>query len=181
MEDRPLSTLRDVAPGASHDRPAAVGMTIKTKIERGDRYSAPEVYTLEITLCDAIRGEEAKGRIINEQIAGLPDPGLEYVLIRVRLGYFSKGRGFRRENEPYVAEPDYFLALASGEMAEYSLPNLAKQPEPSIVGVPVAVGETREGWICLLVAEKDEHPFIVFKREFRENLYGLWGPVWFRL
>ena len=181
MEGRLMTSFRDVAAGTSRDRPAPVGATVKTKIERGDRYSAPEVYTLELTLLDFIRGGEAKNRVMEERIAGPADSGFEYALIRVRLGYFSRGRGFRRENEPYVAEPDYFLALASGEKAECPLPVLAKQPEPPIIGVPVAVGETKEGWICLLVGEKDEHPFVAFKREYRENLYGLWGPVWFQL
>jgi hypothetical protein len=181
MDDRLLSSSRDVAVGTSHDRPAPLGVTVKTKIERGDRYSAPEVYTLEIALLESVRGGGVLDRIVKEGIAGDPEAGFEYVMVRGRIGYFSKGRGFGRQNDPYTAEPDYFRALASATAVEYPLPTLIRQPEPSLVGVSLSAGDVKEGWIVLLTAEKDEHPFVTFKREYRENLYGLWAPVWFQL
>ena len=48
------------ASGNSRDRAAPLGITIKTKIERGDRYSAPEIYNLEITVLEVV-GEKRRG------------------------------------------------------------------------------------------------------------------------
>ena len=182
MEERAATPKRDATLGTSQDRPAPVGTTIKTKLERGDRYSAPEVYSLEITLLETIRGEEAWRRVSAEGITHEPPrSGFEYLLVRARFGYFSKGRGFGHEKEPYTIEPDYFVSVAADGGTPLKVPALQRQPEPPLIGVPFSPGDTKEGWIVLQVEEAETNPLIIFKREYRENTYGMWGPVWFQL
>jgi hypothetical protein len=101
------------ASGNSRDRAAPLGITVKTKIERGDRYSAPEIYNLEITVLEVVRGKEAWDRIRGE--GSFQDDfqvGFEPCLIRIKFGYFQKGRGFGHDKSPYEIPDDAFRALS---------------------------------------------------------------------
>ena len=72
----------------SSDHPAPVGTTVKTTIERGDAYLSPDIFNVEITLLEIVRGEEARERIGAAQAGDRPpQTGFEYVLALVRFGY----------------------------------------------------------------------------------------------
>lgn len=157
-------------------------MTVKTKIERGDRYSAPEIYNLEITLLEVIRGKEALDRIKVQSISdALPKVGFEYVLVRIRFGYFSKARGFEHAHEAYRIGDGSFSAMSADGDTEYAIPSVIRQPQPQLVGISFSAGESREGWIVLQVPETEKEPLLSFHRDYAENVYGVWGSVWFQL
>jgi hypothetical protein len=182
MKERILSANRGANLGSTQDNPAPVGITVKTKIERGDRYSAPEVYNLEITLLESLRGTQAFARIQAEAVTTRqPKTGYEYLLVRIRFGYFSKGRGFGHAFDPYVIKQDFFNAVPPDGTEQYDLPVLDKQPHFPIIDVDFTPGQSREGWIVLQVPQDVKKPLISFKREYRENTYGIWGPIWFVL
>lgn len=166
----------------SRDRAASLGTTVKTKIERGDRYSAPEVYNLEITVLDVVRGKEAWDRIRVEG-ASQDDfkAGFEPFLIRVKFGYFKKGRGFGHNKSPYEIPDDAFRALSQDGETEYPIPSSGDQPRPRLLNAPFISGDVKEGWILLQIPEREKKPLLIFKRDYRENVYGVWGPVWFQL
>ena len=164
----------------SQGNPAPVGATVRTRVERGDRYSAPEVYNLDITLREIVKGTEASNRIAEHGLLGRPEPGSDYILCRVRVGYFSKGRGFGHSTEKYQVTGEHFAAVAADGKEEFPLPMLLRQPDPPLVGTSLSVNESREGWVVLQVPAVG-NPFLIFRREYATNQYGVWGPVWFRM
>ena len=182
MVERKPSGKRNGTLGNSRDRAAPVGMTVKTKIERGDRYSAPEIYNLEITVLNLLRGKEAWDRI-GSQGASESDfkAGFEPILTYIRFGYFSKGRGFRNRNETYKIAEASFIAISGDGKIEYEVPSLVKQPQPQLINIPIIPGDIKEGWIALQVFQGEKEPFLLFRREYSRNTYGFWGPVWFQL
>jgi hypothetical protein len=177
-----LTRTRTGNQGSSQDNPVPVGVAVRTKIERGDRYSAPEIYNLEITVLESLRGMQALARIHAEGVTTRkPKPGYEFLLVQIRFGYFARGRGFVQACNPYVIKQDFFNAVSPDGTTYYDLPVLVKQPNPPIIEVAFEPGETREGWIVLQVPEDIKNPLISFKREYQENTYGIWGPIWFTL
>jgi hypothetical protein len=168
--------------GSRWDLAAPVGMTVKTKIERGDRYSAPEVYHLEITVLDSLRGSNAIGHLKAEDVSPPPArAGFEYLLVYIRLGYFSKGRGFGHVKEPYVIEKDTFTATSADGKTPYAPPEIDRQPKEPLIGTAFSPGQSNSGRIIFQVPETEKNPLIAFKRDYRENSYGSWGAVWFSI
>lgn len=168
--------------GSRLDQAAPIGATLKTKIERGDRYSAPEVYHLEITVLDVLRGENALNRIRGEDVPpGMPQAGFEYLLVRIRFGYFSRGRGLGRQTKPYQIVEGTFACSSSDGKTEFEGVDPGGCPEPHLLNIRFVPGDVREGWILLQVPEKETRPLLIFKREYHENAYGFWAPAWFRL
>ena len=168
--------------GSSQEHPAPVGVTVKTKIERGDRYSAPEIYSLEITLLEVLRGKEAWDRIKVEGMSDEPPKaGFEYLLAHIRFGFFSKARGFGHANEAYRIGESSFSATSADGKTKYEFPSVSQPPQPQLVGLSFSTGESREGWVIFQVPETEKRPLLSFHRDYAENVYGVWGAVWFRL
>jgi hypothetical protein len=159
-----------------------LGTTVKTKIERGDRYSAPEITNLEITVHEVVRGKDAWDRIISEgTFQGDFKGGFEPCLVRIKFGYRQKGRGFGRDKSPYEIPDDAFMALSNDGETEYPIPSSPDQSRSTLLNTAFNSGETKEGWILLQVPQGEKRPLLTFKRDYRENAYGFWGPVWFKL
>jgi hypothetical protein len=169
-----------LASGSSSACPAPVGVTVKTTIERGDAYLSPEIYNVEITLLEIVRGEEARERIVSQGISNRPpETGFEYILALIRFGYFQRGR--RRGTEAYQLTESQFAAVSSDIKQEYELPPVLQQPQPPLIGRLFNQGETHEGWILLQVPAGEKEPRLVFKRKHTEGIYGIWGYVWLQL
>jgi hypothetical protein len=168
--------------GSSQDHAVPMGVTVKTKIERGDRQPSPEMYNLEITLLESLRGQDAWGRIKAEGVCDLPPAaGFEYILARIRFGYFRRARGVA-EHSPYKISDGTFAARSKDGITEYELPPILRQPQPQLMGVPFTGGDSREGWIVLQVPEAEKEPLLVFHRQYAvDNKYGMWGAIWFKL
>jgi hypothetical protein len=182
MEEQMASRNGGLTLGSRQDCPVPVGVTVKTKIELGDRYSAPEIYSLEITLLEVVRGKEAWNRTEGEGVSDkLPKPGFEYVLVHIRFGFFSKARGFGHAHEAYRIGEGSFSATSADGKTQYEIPSVTRQPQPQLVGLSFLIGESREGWIIFQVPETEKRPLLSFHRDYAENVYGVWGSVWFQL
>ena len=166
--------------GISHLKPAPMGESVKTKIERGDAYSAPEIFDLEISVLEILRGQEAWDRVQAQGVTDdHPSSGFEYLLVRIGFGYYRRGRGFGET--PYILMDGQFAAMSSDGKTCYEIPFKFKQPEPGLVGESFVPGDSREGWILLQVPEDEKQPHLRFNREYMEGVYGIWGYVWFML
>jgi hypothetical protein len=166
--------------GTSHSSPAPVGVTIKTAIERGEAYSAPEIYNVEITLLEIVRGDEVGERekflsFLNEP----PKSGFDYVLAHIRFGYFRRRRGMG--GEVYRLTKGQFAAISPDGKTEYEIPSLLSQPQPQLIDCVFSPGESRDGWILLQVPKDDKKPLLIFKRLNVEGVHGIWGHIWFQL
>jgi hypothetical protein len=182
MEEQIPSRNRSSLLGSRQDCSVPVGVTVKTKIELGDRYSAPEIYSLEITLLEIVRGKEAWNRIKSEGVSDNPPrPGFEYILVHIRFGFFSKARGFGHAHEAYRIGEDSFSAASADGKTQYENPSVTRQPQPQLVGLSFLIGKSREGWIIFQVPETEKKPLLSFRRDCSENVYGVWGSVWFQL
>ena len=166
--------------GSSSNYPAPVGITVKTTIERGDAYLSPQIFNVEITLLEMVRGKEALDRIRSEGVSDKsPDAGFEYILALIRFGYFQRGR--RQGSEPYQLTEGQFVAVSADGTQEYELPSHQLQPQPSLIDHLFQQGESYEGWVFLQVPEEEKEPRLIFKRKHVEGMYGIWGYVWFQL
>jgi hypothetical protein len=167
-------------PGSSVNGPAPLGFTVKTTIERGDAYLSPEIYNVEITILEAVRGSEALERL-RSQGAGdkSPEAGHEYVLAYIRFGYFQRGR--RAGSEAYELKEGLFVAVSADGQQEYGIPVDPPQPQSPLTGQLFNNGDSHEGWILLQVPTEEKEPRLAFKRKHVEGMYGIWGYVWFGL
>jgi hypothetical protein len=166
--------------GSRHDRPAPVGVTVKTRIERGDRAPAVVPYNLHITVLETVRGKAAWERVQGEGVSeGPPKSGFDYLLARIRFGYSCAARG-RSEHPRYLLDKRQLVASSADGTIEYEIPPLARQPEPPLINVPFSEGDVKEGWVVLRVPEREKEPLLVFHREY-DNRYSIQGPVWLKL
>jgi hypothetical protein len=166
--------------GSSPQAAAPRGTTVKTTIERGDAYLAPQLYNIEIALQQFVRGPGANERIKSEGISDKPpDAGYEYVLARLRLGYFRRVRGL--EDEQYILAEGQIASVSFDGLTEYKVPSVLHQPEPRLIDEVFNPGDSREGWVLLQVAEGDKKPLLVYKGKHVEGIYGIWRSIWFQL
>jgi hypothetical protein len=161
-----------VIPGSSPQNPAYLGLTVKTTIERGNAYEMPEIYDLELTILEVQRGQPATGK----SSADL-DPLYEYISVRLRTGYFRKGR--QPGGEVYnLGESQFAIVSGDGE-TEYK--NLAISGEGQFIYGPLSPGESREGWVVLQAPKQEAKPILTFKRLNPGGVHEIWGNIWFRL
>jgi len=166
--------------GSSHLNPVPMGETVKTKIERGDAYAAPEVYDLEITIRETVRGNAASEQIKTQGITDTPPmEDFEYLLTRIQFGYYRRGKGFGES--PYRLAEGQFIAVSQDGKIMYELPEISQQPQPQLAGSLFKPGESREGWLLFQVPQDDQTLLLIFDREYEEGVYGLWGYVWFQI
>jgi hypothetical protein len=155
-------------------------MTIKTTIERGEAYAAPEIYNVEITLLEIVRGDEAWERIKAQgSLSEPPKVGFEFALVHIGFGYFRRGRG--SGGEVYRLTKGQFAAVSQDGKTEYEIPAFLPQPQPQLIGSTISPGESHDGWIILQVPEDNKRPLLIFKRQNIEGVHGIWGHIWFQL
>jgi hypothetical protein len=177
MEEQILSKIRSPMLGSNHDHPVPVGVTMKVMTERG--------YVVEVTVLEIVRGKDAQERIIAKGVSDkLPKAGFEYVLARIKFGYFRKAKGMNDPDHAYrIAGSNFSATSADGKM-EYETPSVLRQPQPQLIDTLTPPGEFREGWIVLQVPEDEKEPLLAFHREYAHSNYVLlhqWRPVWFKL
>jgi hypothetical protein len=170
----------DLNLGTSHLHPIPLGLAAKTKIERGDAYSAPEIFDLEITLHEVLRGPAAVKRLESQEIRDtVAEKGFELLLAHLTIGYFRRGRGFG--HVPYALVAGQFAAVSGDGVHRFPLPVPLHQPAPALLGERFFPGESHQGWILFQVPEEEIQPLMIFNREYEEGVYGIWGAVWFEL
>jgi hypothetical protein len=166
--------------GSSPQNPIPLGSTVKKKIERGDPYSSPEIYDVEITILELYRGEEARERIKAMGVSNdMPKAGFEDVLALVKFGYFRRGRGFT--DEPYRVKEGHFLAVSADGKTIYDPPAILQGLQPQLVNRVFKIGESQKCWLHLQVRDDERQPLLIFRRESDEGVYGFWGDIWFTL
>ncbi len=144
-------------PGSSPGKPALKGTTISGIVECGEGYTSHELYDMKITLMEVVRGEEAWKRIKEASETNKPaDPGFEYVLARIRFGYYARGN-------PglciHPLSPDQFTAYSSnGE--DYRNPTVAI-PKPEL-RQSLKSGDIFEGWIVFQIPKEDKAPLLSY-------------------
>lgn len=170
--------------GSRHDRPVPIGATIKTMIERQARNPSTVTYTLEVTVLEVLRGEEAWDRIKTEGVSEkAAEPGFEYLMARLRLNYSPKARGLP-EYEPYLIEEKQFGAFSQDGRTRFETPPVLKQPHQNLIGLSISANKSVEGWIVLKVPAGEKEPLLVFDRDYTESRLTLRtarGLLWFKL
>ena len=167
--------------GGSPINPVPLRTVTKTRIERG-MGNAPETYDLEITILDIFRGREARDRVRSLSAVDAPiKPSFDFILCRIKLGYFRRGRSFSGSTVPYEVTKDQFSAFSADGITEYPMPSVPLQPELSLIRQVLISGESLEGWIILEVPKNEEKPLLAFKREKINGVYWVWGYVWLGL
>ncbi|MGB9887861.1 MAG: hypothetical protein ACPLPT_10600 [Moorellales bacterium] len=156
---------------------APVGITVKSRIERGDPYSIPRVYQVEITVLEVLRGEPAAA-VLREQGLAPPGGAREPLLARVRVGFFSR-RGGVVEQEELNLDKERFSVWSGDGKEPYSVPEA--QPQPTLVGRVLKPAEQAEGWLLAEVPKQETRPLLVFHREQTEGIYGVFGKLWLAL
>jgi len=170
--------------GSRHDRPVPIGTPVKALIERQARNPSTVTYSLETTVLEVLRGERARENIRKADLADKePDPGFEYLMARIRFKYAPKAQGLP-EYEPYEVEQIQFRACSHDGSTEYEIPKLKRQPDPGLIGLSIAVYESREGWIVFQVPSEEKEPLLAFDRDATEGrltLKTVRGLLWFKL
>ena len=171
---------KNTPPGSSHLSPASLGVTLKTTIERGDPYMAPEIYNVEIAVLEIVRGKEAEKRVKAQGISeNPPNAGFEYILTRIKLRYFPRTRGLGEE--PYILTEGQFVAVSADGKQEYKIPPVQQQPQPQLIDRLFQPRDSHEGWILVQVSADEKKPLLVFKREHVASVFGMRKHVWFQL
>jgi hypothetical protein len=169
--------------GSSPGRPVPIGVSVKTKIElAGKQQPLFEVYNLEVTLLEILRGKDAWSRIETENGPSLlPAPGFEYILARVKFGYFRQSR-VKYDAMPYTIKLGQFASASPDGKTEYENPGSVKPPDPVLIDMPFSTGDSRDGWIVLQVPQDMEKPLLVFHRQQSvDTSYSVSGGLWFKL
>jgi hypothetical protein len=175
-----VNTDQPVSNGNTPQTAAPRNTTIKTTIERGDAYLSPQLFNVEVTLLEVLRGQEAEERVRSQHITDKPPQnGYDYILARIQIGYFRRARGL--EDEPYTLTEGQLAAFSDDGKIEYKIPPAQNQSQPSLVGLNFSPGDVKEGWILLQAPREVERPLLIYKRKHEEGAYGIWQGVWFQL
>jgi hypothetical protein len=145
------------APGSGPRNPALKGTTLTGIVECGEGYTSHELYDIKITLVEVARGAEAWMRIKEASATNKPPgPGSDYVLARVRFGYYARGNPGLCV---HPLSPDQFTAYSStGE--DYVNPTvIAPKPE---LRKELKSGDVFEGWIVFQIPQKDPSPLMSY-------------------
>lgn len=169
---------RGAVVGSGPANPAPLGTVVRCRIERGDPYSMPRAYRLEIALREVFRGAAARWPL--GELPGRPREGFEYLLARVEVGYFALGRAGEEDDRLALTERHFASASGDGSVV-YEPPAAGRLLPGGLLGRVLAPGETAEGWVLLEVPEGEFWPLMVFRRERAEGVYGLFGDVYFCL
>ena len=162
--------------GSAPSSPAATGITLSGIIECGEGYTSHELYDMKITLLEVIRGEEAWKRIRESDSSGkAADPGMEYLLARIRYEYNARGAPGTCIHQ---LVPDEFTAYsAKGE--DYSAAKVAP-PKPEL-RKELKSGESFEGWVVFAVPKDDEAPLMSYSAADSGGAVEHGGGKWFSL
>ena len=163
--------------GASISSPAPVGLTVSGIIECGTGYTSHELYDIKVTTLEVIRGDEAWENIQAASSSNEPpEPGFDYVLARIRFGFFARG-----------APGDLYHQLIGAQFVAFSKDGKQYQtvsivpPEPELSGTLYS-GDTVEGWVALQVPKEDDKPLMCFDASIGgAEAVEHGGNIWFQL
>ena len=115
----------------------------------------------EITALEVIRGDEALVRVQEaNQFNEPPEPGTEYIAVRVKV------RNISQTDEPERISDSSF-SLVDESNVEYDLPSIV-EPEPAL-DISLYPGGEYEGWVVLQSSEGSSNPVAVISSFFGFN------------
>ena len=162
--------------GDSPFNPAPVGARLSGIIECGQGYTSHELYNMNITLLEVVRGDDAWKRLRMAGDSNKPAAaGFEYVLARVKFEYYARGTPGLCVHKLL---PEQFTAC-SVEGVDYPAATDVVLPKPEMGG-ELHSGESLEGWIGFLVRRTDKKPLLNYSADAGGAvLHG--GSKWFKL
>ena len=161
--------------GSSPFDPAPAGVRLSGIVECGRGYTSHELYNMNITLQEVLRGADAWKLIKKASNENKPaDKGFEYVLARIKFEYYARGKPGLCVHK---LSPGQFIACSSdGE--EYPSTEVTL-PEPELKG-DMKSGDILEGWIALMVPKSDKTPLLYYTADAGEAvIHG--GNIWLKL
>lgn len=170
--------------GESPADAAPAGVTINTTIDKGSEFTTNDYYEVQVTLLEFARGKKALELVKWTGLVDTPEAGYEYAIARIRFTYVAQDVSDRGlvEAQSFKLAEGQFAAFSADGTKEYPSLDLTVQPEPQLHDWVFFPGESREGWVVLLVSTDEQYPLMVFKREYKTggDFQGF-SPVWFRL
>lgn len=144
-------------PGSSPSSAVSRGIRLDGIIECGEGYTSHELYDLNMTLVEVIRGEEAWKRIQEADKSNRPaGPDKDFLLARVRLEYHARGTPGLCVHS---VVPQQFTAYSpNGE--DYA-PSQVAPPKPEL-RKEMKSGDSLEGWVAFIVAKSDKAPLMFY-------------------
>jgi len=167
------------ATGNSPGNAIPVGAAVKIPIIPG--YGpGTRIGDLVLSVLEVKRGEHAEPDIQPEGSEFKPlKSGFENIFMRVKVEYIRAGRGPRQR--PYYLSPDQFRACSFDGGEEYEILYFSERSGENLIGHTFDMGDSREGWLMCQLPEKELKPFLLYRRENVDNVWGLWSDIWFKL
>jgi hypothetical protein len=161
--------------GNSPFEPASAGVRLSGIVECGQGYTSHELYNMNLTLQEVVRGERALKRLRKASEKNKPpDPDFDYVLARLKFEYYARGTPGLCVHK---LTPEQFTAI-SAEGIGYPAADVIP-PEPEMRG-ELRSGEHLEGWIVVLVPKADQKPLLSYSAD-AGGAVAHGGGKWFKL
>jgi len=126
-------------------------------------------YTVEMTIKDIIRGDQAWSMIKSaNQFNDEPPSGYEYMLVKIniKVPYIADGKSFNFYSSTAVKS-----VSSSGKELDYAS---VVNPSPE-ANATLYMGASNEGWAVFLVGIDDSTPKLVFGKKYDGS-----GGIWFQ-
>lgn len=161
--------------GSSPFQPASAGVRLSGIVECGQGYTSHELYNMNLTLLEVVRGDEAWERLRKASDANRPaESGFEYILAHIKFEYYARGTPGLCVHK---VTPQQFMAFSS-EGVDYPAVDVSL-PKPEMLG-DLRSGEHLEGWIAVRVPQADKKPLLSYSADQGGAvMHG--GGKWFKL
>ncbi len=161
--------------GSSPFEPASTGVRLSGIVECGQGYTSHELYNMNLTLLEVVRGDAAWERLRKAGDANKPaGSGFDYILARVKFEYYARGTPGLCVHKVI---PQQFMAFSS-EGVDYPSVDVSL-PKPEMRG-DLRSGEHLEGWIAVRVPQEDQKPLLCYSADQGGAvMHG--GGKWFKL
>ena len=161
--------------GDSPFEPASAGVRLSGIVACGQGYTTHELYNMNLTLQEVVRGEDAWKLLRKASETNKPaDPGFDYILARLKFEYYARGNPGLCVHK---LTPQQFTAM-SADGVDYPAADVIP-PEPEMHG-ELRSGESLEGWIALLVPQTDQKPLLSYSAD-AGGAVAHGGAKWFKL
>ncbi|MBN1190498.1 MAG: hypothetical protein JXA46_12150 [Dehalococcoidales bacterium] len=156
-----------------------VGSVVKIPIIPG--YGpGPKIGDLLITLLEVLRGKEIENRLPPGEIPPAPEKDdMENVVFSLKVEYARYGRSPREQ--PYMLSDGQFLACSSDGDTEYQVIPLSDESRGGLIGYLFKAGDSRQNRLYCRLPVEEKKPYLLYRRENVENVWGLWSDIWFKL